>query len=377
MTEREYQICKRCVMDTSDPNIVFDENGICNHCKEYEQKLKIMGADNPIKAKEYVGEMIRKIKKDGKGKPYDCVIAFSGGADSTYTVHWAYTHGLRAVLIAVDDGWGLKEQMENIEKVADKTGFPLEVFKVNQAEINDLYKSFILANVIDIEMPIDQVLQAVFIKTAQKYGVKYILTGSNIQTEGIMAKDWAFNKQDLKNILDIHKKFGTVELKNYPMINPWKLYWYRLTKSIQYFKPLWFIKYDREEAVEFFKKEYDWIPYGKNSESLFTRFDKRVILPCKFGVDKIRGNYSAMIMSGQMTRSEAKFNLENDVDGYNPKEQWIEDTKAFCDKLGISREWFINDYIFAKRVPHTDYAYHAWLYKTIGMLKWIRNKLLR
>jgi N-acetyl sugar amidotransferase len=370
--EREYQMCKRCIMDTSDPEIVFDADGICNHCKEYEKKLKIINATDSNVAHQYALNMLEKIKKDGRGKKYDCVIAYSGGADSTFVVDWAKKAGLRAILVTVDDGWGLEETARNIKRVSEKTGFPLEIFYIDHDEINDLYRSFILANVIDIEMPIDQALQAVFVKTAKKYKVKYILTGSNIQTEGIMAKSWAFNKQDLKNILDIHKHFGKVELKQYPMISLWTLYWYRLTKSIQYFKPLWYMEYDRAEAVEYFQKEYGWEPYEKNSESIFTRFDKRVILPCKFGVDKKRGNYSAMIMSGQLTRSQAKKMIEYGND-YHPAELWIEDLKVVCDRLEFDREWFVSKYLFAKRVPHTNYATYAWLYKIIGFLKKVRN----
>jgi len=288
MSEREYKMCKRCVMDTTDPDIVFDEDGICNHCKAYEQKLKIANAVTQEDKYKYLKTMLEKIRKDGNGKEYDCLIGFSGGADSTFVVDWAHRMRLRAVLVTIDDGWGIPETMRNIERVAEKCKFPLEVWKIDEEEINDLYRAFLKANVIDIEMPIDHLLQAVFIESAKAWGTKYILTGSNIQTEGIMPKSWAFNKQDAKNIKAIHKRFSTMKLKSYFTISPWKLYWYRLTKKFHYFKPLWHLDYNREEAVKGFQEKYGWEPYEKNSETVFTRFDKRVILRCKFGVEKIR-----------------------------------------------------------------------------------------
>lgn len=360
-------------MNISDPDIVFDSKGICNHCKEYENKLNKLGLNDKDKSYQYIMNKFEEIKKEGKGKKYDCVIAFSGGADSSTVVRIAKETGLRAILVNADDGWGLPETAKNVEAIAKATGYPLIVYKLNEKEINDLYLSFLKANVIDIEMPIDQALQAVFIQTALKYKVKYILTGSNIQTEGIMAKAWAFNKQDLKNILDIHKKFGTVELKEYPKISLWKLYWYKLTHKIEYVKPLWYLTYNRANEVEILKQDYGWIPYGKNSESLFTRFDKRCILPMKFGVDKSRGNFSAMIMSGQMTRKEAIHHLEYDDYGhYDPSELWIKDMEDFCAKLGVTQDWFF-EYIFEKPVPHTNFATYAWLYKLISLVKWIKR----
>jgi len=368
--EREYRMCKRCVMDTSDPDIVFDENGICNHCTNYENN--ILMKDSNAKWNE-LSVMFNEIQMAGKGKEYDCIIMLSGGADSSLVVHTAKEMGLRAVLITLDDGWGIPEVMENIEAIVLKTGYPLVKYNLNQAEINDLYKAYIKANVIDIETPFDQVISYVAIEMAKEWDVNYILTGSNMQTEGIMAKTWAFNKLDRKNLLAIHKKHGTIPLDTYRTYSPWKLYWYKLRGKYKFIKPLCMMKYDRDKAVETLKRDFDWKPYKKNSESLFTRFDKRVILPVKFGVEKIRGNYSAMIMSGLMTRSEAKFNLKYDVDGYKPTELWIEDMKEFCRKLELDTNWFTSEYFFAGQTPHTDYAYHKWLYKLLDVLRWGRN----
>lgn len=363
------QICTRCVMDTSDPDITFDENGVCNHCTEYLAKIKRMPADRRLE----LNNIFREIKFAGRGNKFDCIIMLSGGADSSLVALMAWRWGLRAVMVNIYDGWGIPETHDNVMKLAKKTGYLTVFHKLVPEEINDLYLSYLKAGVIDIETPIDHVIPAVAFEMAKKYKVNYILTGQNSQTEGIMAKAWGFNKMELKNLKDIHKKFGTVKLEKYPMISPWKVYWYRLLGTYNFVKPLEYVKYNRVMAIAELIKEVDWIPYPKNSESLFTRFDKRCILPMKFGVDKRRGNFSSMIMSGQLTRKRALEELEEGFE-YDPPEMWIKDMDFFCEKLGITKDWFM-DYIFKKPVPHTNYAYHKWLYKLLDVMRWIKYDL--
>ena len=75
-------ICKNCVLDdVSVEDIIFDENGICNYCDDFNQN--IMKNWFPNETEKILYRTIDKIKKEGKNKDYDCIIGLSGGIDSS------------------------------------------------------------------------------------------------------------------------------------------------------------------------------------------------------------------------------------------------------------------------------------------------------
>jgi len=292
-------------MDTSDPDIQFDENGICNHCTQYLARMKHMILP-PEERESELNRIVTEIKEWGKGKQYDCVAGISGGVDSTYMVYKATELGLRPLVVHLDNGWDSRLAVANIERVLKKLGVDLYTHVIDWEEFKDLQRAYFKASVIDIEVASDHAIGALVRRITASRGMKYILGGTNFATEGIMPKKWVWTKNDLTNLKDIHHKFGTRKLKTYPRLGYLGLIYLRKVKGIRTIPFLNYIEYNREEAKQFLIDKLGWEDYGgKHHESIFTKFYQSYILPTKFNVDKRRAHLSTMICSGQITREAA------------------------------------------------------------------------
>lgn len=328
-----YQICNRCLMDTTDPNITFDKSGICNHCINYKKFLsKDVGEENLL-------QLIKKIKETGKHKEYDCVMGISGGVDSSYMAYLTKKLGLRPFVIHVDNGWNAELAIENINNIVDKLGLKLHTYNINWEEFKDLQRSFFKASVIDIEMITDHAIAAVLIREARKRNIKYILGGSNVATESGIPKAWSCLKSDLTNINSIHRRFGTKKIKSIPTFGTWKMLLNRfVTKRFVFVYPLDYVNYNKTKAMEVLSSGFGWRYYGgKHYESVFTKFYQAYILPEKFGVDKRRAHFSSLIRNNEMTREESLGELEKPA--YDP-EDLRHDKELVLKKLGFTDKQF-------------------------------------
>ena len=308
MNENNYQICNNCIMDTSDSNIVFDENGQCEYCTNYYKNILPNWHPNDYGLK-LISPLINKIKRDGKNKDYDCLIGLSGGVDSSYVAHIAKElFGLRPMLFHVDAGWNSQEAVNNIEQLVHKLNLDLYTEVVNWDEMKSLQRSFFKAQVPHIDTPQDHAFFAGLYNYASKHKYKYILTGANYSTECVREPlEWHYHALDLKHLKDVHKKFGDTELKTFPLssIFRYKIF-YRYFKGIRVVKPLNFIPYKKKDAVDLLKAKYGWQAYPhKHYESRFTKFYESYWLPKKFGYQKHRAHYSSLILTEQLKRSEA------------------------------------------------------------------------
>lgn len=308
MSQAEYRICTNCVMDTSDPNITFDENGVCDYCRNYHENI-LPNWHPDEKGEELLMPVIEKIKKDGKGRDHDCLIGLSGGVDSSYVAYIAVEKfGLRPMLFHVDAGWNSQVAVNNIEKLVDGLGLDLYTEVINWEEMKDLQLAFFRAQVPHIDTPQDHAFFAGLYNFAAKHGHKYILTGANYSTECVREPlEWHYHASDLKQMKDIHKKFGEKELKSFPMadILKFKIY-YRFIKGVRVVKPLNYVPYIKEDAMQELVDKFGWQKYPhKHYESRFTKFYESYWLPEKFGFQKHRAHYSSLILTGQMTRDEA------------------------------------------------------------------------
>ncbi len=350
--QRKYQICTKCIMDTTDSEITFDEKGICNHCIDYLKRKKKIIID-PRKREKELQEVILKVKEAGKNKKYDCVVGISGGVDSSYVAYLAKKWGLRALLVHLDNGWDSELAVKNIENIVKKTGFDLYTFVINWEEFKDLQRSFFKADVIDLELLSDHAIFATVYKLTRKYGIKYLLSGENFETEAIMATSWNWRKSDAKNIKSIHKLYGTKKLKTFPFMSTIKRTLYQYGGMAQSIPVLDYLEYNKENVMKILEDELDWKYYGgKHYESIFTRFYQGYILPKKFNVDKRKAHYSTLINSEQMTREEALKDLENDI---YPMELQEEDFELVCKKLGFTHKE-MEGYIRRNSKNHSNYA---------------------
>jgi N-acetyl sugar amidotransferase len=363
---KNYQQCTKTVMDNiADPNITFDENGVCNYYYEYfdeEKKHVFKGEEGQNKLEEN----IKLIKKSGKGKKYDCILGVSGGVDSTYLALKAKEYGLRVLCVHFDNGWNSELAVKNIENIVSKLNFELETYVINWDEFRDIQLAYFKADVIDIEAITDHAIFGTIYKMAVRNGIKYMLSGNNVVTESLLPKYWIFNKADHINIKDIHKKYGTIPLKSYPFFDLKAKHYYQKMKGIQTVDLLNYLPYNKEKVKEEIKTKLEWTDYGgKHYESVFTRFYQGYILPNKFGIDKRKAHLSNRICSGQITKEEALSELEQPM--YNP--ELLETDKEFVlKKLGFSEEEFEN-YINRPRREHTEFKTEQSLYNTYPILK--------
>jgi N-acetyl sugar amidotransferase len=353
MKKREYQMCSNCVMDTTDSLIQFDENGVCDHCNNYYNNI-LPNWHPDETGKKQLDEIVEKIKKDGRGKKYDCIIGLSGGVDSSYLVYYAKeVLGLRPLVFAVDTGWNLDVANKNIEKMVNGLGLDLYTETVNWDEMKDLQVAFFKSQVPYQDSPQDHVIFAALYNYASRNGIKYVLTGGNYSTECIREPYEWVHMNDLRQIKDIHKRFGTRPLKTLPLcgIFKYRLY-YRYIKGMKIIHPLNMIPYKKEDAIRTLNDKFDWERYAnKHFESIFTRFFEGYWLVNKFGYDKRKAHFSSLILTEQMTRQEA---LETIAKSPYDEELAMQDLEYIAQKLDLTTEEFI-ELMNGKNKTYRDY----------------------
>lgn len=305
----EYKICTKTIMDTSDPNIVFDENGVSDYYHNFQQVI-LTNWKAGKEGKEELMKVAEKIKKDGKNRDFDCIIGLSGGLDSSYVAYIAKEiMGLRPLLFHVDAGWNTDQAVRNIEKLVDGLGLDLYTEVINWEEMKDLQVAFLKSQIPDQDLPQDYAFFSALYKFAKKNKIKYVLTGSNYSTECCREpEEWGgYPGIDTTLVKDIHSKFGKKPLKTFPLVDilKYKIY-YRYVLGMQVFKPCNYVPYIKKDVEDFLEKRFGWQKFQhKHHESRFTRFYEDFWLPRKFGFQKRRAHFSSLILTGQMTRDEA------------------------------------------------------------------------
>ncbi len=370
---RQYQICSRCIMDTSDPEIVFDQNGFCNHCTQALIKISGNRFANDDERVKYLNDTVKKIKDSGKGKEYDCIIGLSGGVDSSYLAYVVVKElGLRPLAVHVDNGWNSELAVQNIENIVKKLNIDLYTYVIDWEEFKDLQRAYLKASVVDIEVLSDNAIVIAIHRLLKKYNLKYFLIGFNQQAESIMPASWLYtNKFDSLNIKSIYKKFGTGrKLKTYPLLSLWEYIVYRFFDKSRSINILDLVPYNKQEAIMVLQNELNWRDYGgKHYESKITQIYQAYILPQKFNIDKRRAHLSSLIVSNQITRDEALESLK--VELYD-KTKLSDDIDFFCKKLELTKDEF-SQIISSNPVPH--YAYPSYN-KTFDKLISIKRKFL-
>jgi N-acetyl sugar amidotransferase len=352
-----YRQCTRTVLDTTVPDIVFNENGECQYIAYYQALAnRTINRPREILQQEF-DKAIHLIKQYGKGKPYDCILGISGGMDSTYLALLAKRQGLRPLLVHFDNGWNSELAIKNIEQIVTRLGFDLHTFVMDWEEFRDIQRAYFKAAVVDVEVPTDQFIFAALHRIAYRKKIRFILAGNNVACESINPAGWVYkNKLDLVNLKAIHKKHGEAKLDKLPRLGLYERYFYEAIKGIQTVNLLDLIPYTKKMVKEEIQRELGWRDYGgKHYESVFTRFYQGYYLPVKFGIDKRKAHWTNLILSGQATREEALADLAHPP--YAPSQQQ-EDLDYVIKKLGFTKgEW--EQIMQTPPVPHEAYATDA------------------
>ena len=351
---KNYKICSNCVMDSSDSKIKFDEYGVCDHCITFKNSIQPFWHTDK-RGRDKLEDLVKKIKEEGKGKDFDCMMGMSGGIDSSYLLYKMVTEfGLRPLVFHVDAGWNSQIAVNNIEKLVDGLGLDLYTEVINWEEMKDLQLAFFKSGVPHIDVPQDHAFFATMYKFASKYKIKTILTGGNYSTECVRNPlEWMYYQSDSIQLNDIYKKHGTGKLNDYPITNIfWHKIWLPYFKGIKLYRPLDFIPYNKDEAMEKLVEKFGYQKYPqKHFESRFTRFYEGFWLPQRFGYDTRKVQFSSLILTNQMTREEALEKLQNE--SYT-EEQIKEDFEYVSNKLGITTEELYS-YFNAPKKTFKDY----------------------
>lgn len=338
MNTMKYQCCTRCVMDTTDSEITFDSQGVCNHCRQFNERAGREWFPNEEGRRRWA-EMVQQIKASGKGQEYDCILGLSGGVDSSYLALKVHEWGLRPLVMHVDAGWNSELAVANIEAIVKHCGYDLHTHVVDWEDMRDLQLAYLRAAVANQDVAQDHIFFSSLYHFATRNRVRYILSGGNLATEGIFPSAWHGSAMDSVNLKAIHKKYGERKLAKYETISFFDCYlWYPFVKKMRTVRPLNYMPYDKAAALKELEETVGYKPYPrKHGESVFTKLFQNYYLPQKFGMDKRRPHFSSLIVSGQMTRDEVLEKLQEPL--YSPAELEI-DITYFCKKLRISRQEF-------------------------------------
>lgn len=323
-------------MDSSDPEISFDAAGHCNHCRHFFERTAPSWHPD-TEGRRFLERRVTEIRREGRGRAYDCILGLSGGVDSSYLALKVAELGLRPLVIHVDGGWNSEIAVSNIERVLTHCRFELHTHVMDWEEMRDLQLAYLRAGVSNQDVPQDHAFFANLYRLAVTHRIRTVLSGGNIATEAIFPRSWHGSAMDALNLRAIHRRFGVRPLRHYRTVSFWQVYVeYPMLRRMQVLRPLNYLPYDRAAAIRELERTCGYRSYGrKHGESLFTRFFQNHYLPTKFGYDKRRPHLSSLIVSGQMTRAEALAELTQPL--YDAHELQA-DLEFFCRKLGITLE---------------------------------------
>ena len=325
------KICSYCILDDSVPEIYFDDNGKCNYCIINDEIINQYPSGTIGKNK--LNNLVKKIKKSGRNKKYDCIVGVSGGTDSTYTLHLMKSLGLRPLAVHFDNGWNSDIAVKNIKNATNILKIDLYTLVADWEEFKDMQIAFLKSSTPDAEVPTDYAIISVLLEIASKEKIKYIIEGQASRAEGTTPLGWTYH--DGRYLRSIHRIFGTKKAKSFPILSLSKLLYYFFIKRIELVRPLEFTDYSKEMAKNHNKKELNWIdPGGHHHESIFTKFFQSYYLPNKFNIDKRKRELSAKIRSGKTERNTALTEIETDY----PVEDGI--VEYTINKLGLTEQEF-------------------------------------
>ena len=353
MTHNQPLYCQRCLMDSTALDFTLYDDNTCNFCSEFLERNSnhINAPYDTIHKLSNQFEHIRSLSS--KKKKYDCLIGISGGVDSSWVLHLAVQHGLRPLVVHFDNTWNSGLATRNVRNIVETLDVDLVTYIVNYEKSDRALKAFLDLDILDLELLTDHLLISLNFSVAALHGIKYILSGDNIATEGVlMPSNWNWFKYDFVNINSILHANG-VKVHGLPLLSFSKLFYYKFVRRIRWLSPLNTVTYVKDNAIDKLVELYDYQPYPyKHYESILTRFYQGYILPQKGNIDKRRVHLSTLVLTNQISRSDALALLQQSP--YLDHIEQYEDLQFFRDKLYLTQE-YLDDYLHRPFQSHLNY----------------------
>src|ERR1035437_1839048 len=355
------QTCAIGLWDESVPGIRFDENGVSNYAKMFKEFVELYPRGE--RGLEEWEEWLKRIRKGGKNKKYDCIVGVSGGTDSCYLLYLAKKQGLRPLAVNLDNGFSSKIAVDNIKKVTNALKIDLETYVIDYEEVKAVLRAYIKASLPWIDGPTDLAIKAALYRIAEREGVNYIFNGSDFRSEGKQPTEWTYS--DARQLLYLLKKYEHIKLKSFPYYTIFQFIRFGYLKKIKMLRPYYYLDYEKRVAQEFLKREYNWEYYGgHHHENIFTRFAISYWLPKKFGIDKRVITLSALVLNGEISREQALDELKQDP--YDAGEMQY-DKEYVLKKLEMTNEEFEECFSNPNKYYY-DYPSYMKLLKTFNKL---------
>lgn len=324
--------CQKCVFSNLIPNIKFNSDGICNYCTIHDEMEKIYPTDS--RGKSIIKKLINKIKLEGKGKKYDCIVGVSGGTDSSYMLYVCVKLGLKPLAVHFDNGWNSPVAVSNIKLLLEKLNVDLYTYVVNWEEFKNLQISFLKASTSDAEIPTDVGIHGCLLRTASKFRIKYIMNGHSFRNESLMPLGWTY--MDGLYINSVNKRYSNSNLSTFPNVTILDFFRYTYIEGIKTVPVLNYIKYDKTKAIKVLENKLGWVySGGHHHESYYTEFFQSFYLPKKFNIDKRITELAGYVRTNQVKRDVALKELAGS--SYKYKQELINYTLT---KLDLSKEDF-------------------------------------
>lgn len=323
---------------TSDPDLILDENGVCNYCHDFDKRYA-KDASFRKNGEKQLDELFDKVKEECRNDEYDVALGLSGGVDSSYMLYLCHKYGLRVLAIHVDAGWNSELAVQNISSMCGKLGIDLHTVVIDWPTMKELQRAYMFSGLGNQDVPQDHCFIAATRKYCRKHHIKYLLNGFNLATEGILSHAFQQGNEDWINIKDVYKKCGRgrISLRKYPHLNFFDFYFgYPYLYPVKTIYPLRYIDYSQKMAIEVLEREFGWKYYGsKHFESRLTKFLQEVYLPSKYGWEKRRDHIASRIVGGEITREEG---LEEISVPTSTEAELKEETEYVLKKLDITEE---------------------------------------
>jgi len=357
--------CSKCLYNDSIPNIIYDKNGVCNFCHQYEDLEEEYPMGDEGRAE--LTRIVTQVKKAGRKNRYDCVIGVSGGCDSSYLLYLAKEFGLRPLAVNFDNGWGEDIADQNLEIMTQKLSIDFLRIKVDKQELDDIFRSFMLASVPEIDAPSDIGLATALYIAADAFNIKCIFDGHSFRTESISPPGFFYF--DGRYIDDIHFLFGDIPQATFPNMKLFPFLNWMLIKRIKRIRPIYYTYYNKEAVKQLLTVNFGWKWYGgHHHENRYTIFCNRYYMPRKFGLDVRILEYSALIRSGQINKKDA---IELMKEPLPECKEIVEEVKTrfkFTDKQ-------FDDIMKAPTKSYVNYKTYKRAFERLKPLFWLGYKM--